>query len=139
METATQVQGKTGLNRHKVVVINCIFFIYNIHNGILYKYPLHYLVGDRQEERKYLVRDEKVYGVKPKFQENWMNRLRHVNPVSINIIYIYIYISVWARTDVTCQDETNSVVTNAPGSSTRGNGKPKTTAVNLLMIKTTYI
>ena len=74
-----------GLNRHVVAVIDGLFIHYDIHNGSLFKYPLQYLVGDRQEEKKYLVRVKKVYGVKPKFQEDWIHRLRHVTHVTLNI------------------------------------------------------
>ena len=73
------------LNRHVVAVIDGLFIHYDIHNGSLFKYPLQYLVGDRQEEKKYLVRVKKVYGVKPKFQEDWIHRLRHVTHVTLNI------------------------------------------------------
>ena len=47
-------------------------------------------MGDGQEEMKYLVRDKNLYSIKPKFQEDWINRLRHVKHVSRNIGCIYV-------------------------------------------------
>ena len=74
-----------GLNRHAVVVIDNNFFHYDIHDGTLHRYPIHLLVGKRQDEQKYLVRVEKVYEVRPKHQPGWKNRVRHVHHVSLNI------------------------------------------------------
>ena len=68
-----------------MVVIGGLFFHYDIHTLTLYMYPLQYLIWDRREENKYLVRVEDVYEVKPRFQEDWRHRLRHVQHVSLNI------------------------------------------------------
>ena len=111
-----------GLNRLVVVVIDGLLFHYDIHNGTLYKYPLHYLVWDRQEEMKCLVRNEKIYGVKPKFQENSMNRLRNIKHFSLNIGCICVekkqcLLSRWEKY---CSNKCSYLECG-------GNGKPKTT------------
>ena len=49
-------QQQPGLNRHAITVIDGTLFHCDIHDGKLYRYPLKYLVGNRQEEQKYLVR-----------------------------------------------------------------------------------
>ena len=59
-----------GLNRHAVAVIDDLFIHHNIHNESLFKYPVQYLVEDRQEEKKYFVCVEIVYQVKQKFRED---------------------------------------------------------------------
>ena len=44
-----------GLNRHTVAVIDSNFFHYYINDGTLSRYPIHLLVGQRQDEQKHLV------------------------------------------------------------------------------------
>ena len=85
LENNAPEQQQPGLNRHAVAVIDGNFFHYDVHDGTLRRYPIHLLVGKRQDEQKYLVRVEKVYEVRPKHQPDWQNRGRHVHHVSLNI------------------------------------------------------
>ena len=59
---------QTGLNRNAVVAVDGLFYDYDVHDWTLHKYQLIYLVGDRQEKLKYLLRVGKVYCVNRQFQ-----------------------------------------------------------------------
>ena len=43
-------KAQPSLNRHVVAVVDGLIYHYDVHNGMLYKYQLQYLMGNRQEE-----------------------------------------------------------------------------------------
>ena len=51
----SQQKTHIGLNKHALVVVNGRFYHYDGYDGTLHKYPLLYLVGEKQEESKYLI------------------------------------------------------------------------------------
>ena len=81
---------QSGLNRHAVAVVDGMFYHYDGHDETLHQYQLLDLFGDRQQKQKYLIQIEKVYSVKPKFQEEWINRSKHITHATLSIVCICV-------------------------------------------------
>ena len=72
-----------------MAVIDDHFYHYNALEGSLRKYPITYLLG-KHKEGKYMIRGEKMFAIKPKHQEEWRKRNRHVTDKELNIGCIYV-------------------------------------------------
>ena len=116
-----------GMNRHAVTLIDGVFFHYDIHDGKLHRYSLKYLVGERQEEHKYLVRVQKFM----KFVLNFRRNGNTENGM-FNMSLLILVVFAWVGSDVILHGKMIVVATTTHVSNVEGSGKtPKTTILNL--------
>ena len=115
------------MNRHAVTLIDGGFFHYDIHDGKLHRYTLKYLVGERQEEHKYLVRVQKIM----KFVLNFRRNGNTENGM-FNMSFLILVVFEWVGSDVILHGKMIVVATTTHVSNVEGSGKtPKTTILNL--------